>query len=69
MLGKGRYAVVRKWKNVRVGDAIQVIEYAETVKEAEEFIRKQEKDVTFDWDVMEYTTGYRIDKNGNIVKR
>lgn len=54
MLGKGRYAVVQKHKNVRVGDGIKVIEYCESAREGESYIRKQKLDPSFDWDVMVY---------------
>jgi hypothetical protein len=54
MLGKGRYVIVREWKNDPYGDGIQVIEYCETIEEGEEFIRQQKKDDAYDWEIMLY---------------
>lgn len=54
MLGKGRFAIVRKWKNDPYGDGIQVIEYCETIEEGKEYIKQQKKDKAYEWEIMQY---------------
>ena len=54
MLGKGRYAIVQKLKNPVCGDGIRVIEYCESIGEGEAYILKQNKDPSYEWEVMKF---------------